>query len=363
LPRKQKQGGWRWWGVGLLGLGLLLTGPAALTRPVVAAPPAPRPEMVTAETERAIKKGLEFLTRTQSRDGSWRNTGGWGAFPTCMTSLAGLSLLASGSTPVEGEHAPSVRKAVDFVVSCATPSGVISAMEEESRPMHSHGFAMLFLGQAYGMERDELRRDKIRKVLQKAVELTGRAQSPDGGWLYTPDANSDEGSVTVCEIQGLRSIRNAGIYVPKNIIDKAVKYVELSQNPDGGIRYTARMGGESRPAISAAAVATLYNAGQFDHPAAKKCLDYIRNLFQRTGGTQAMYQGHEFYGMFYTAQAMYLAGERDWKTFFPTIREDLIRRQAGDGSWTGDGVGTTYGTAIALTILQLPYKYLPILQR
>ena len=41
----------------------------------------------------------------------------------------------------------------------------------------------------------------------------------------------------------------------------------------------------------------------------------------------------------------------------------LERTQAPDGSWNGDGIGTTYGTAIATIILQLPYGYLPITQR
>ncbi len=35
----------------------------------------------------------------------------------------------------------------------------------------------------------------------------------------------------------------------------------------------------------------------------------------------------------------------------------------GDGSWQGDYIGKAYGTAIALIILQLPYKYLPVYQR
>jgi len=37
--------------------------------------------------------------------------------------------------------------------------------------------------------------------------------------------------------------------------------------------------------------------------------------------------------------------------------------QSPDGSWNGDNVGTTYGTAIATVILQLPYNYLPIYQK
>jgi squalene cyclase len=41
----------------------------------------------------------------------------------------------------------------------------------------------------------------------------------------------------------------------------------------------------------------------------------------------------------------------------------LLKQQSKDGSWQGDGVGTVYGTGIALTILQLPYSYAPIYQR
>ena len=37
--------------------------------------------------------------------------------------------------------------------------------------------------------------------------------------------------------------------------------------------------------------------------------------------------------------------------------------RAADGSWNGDGIGQVYGTAIAVIILQLPYKYLPVFQR
>jgi squalene cyclase len=41
----------------------------------------------------------------------------------------------------------------------------------------------------------------------------------------------------------------------------------------------------------------------------------------------------------------------------------LLKQQKKDGSWDGDGVGTVYGTAIALITLQLPYALAPIYQR
>ncbi len=320
-----------------------------------------RPALITEQAEQAIEGGRAFLARTQSRDGSWRTGTRYGSYPVTMTSLAGLGLMAGGSTPVEGKYASNVRRAVDFVLSRAQPSGLIADPAEEQKSMYSHGFSMLFLAEAYGMEQDVTRQVRIRRVLDRAIALTGRSQSGDGGWLYTPDAGGDEGSVTVTQIQGLRACRNAGIKVPREVIDKAVNYIEKSANDDGGIRYRARGGGSSRPPITAAAVAVLYNAGRYEHPVAERCLAYLKNLL--AGNSGRAFGGHEFYSMLYLAQAMYLSSEDNWRGYFPDTRDRLVKTQQPDGSWMGDSVGTTYGTAIALITLQLPYQYLPILQR
>ncbi|MEX2212846.1 MAG: prenyltransferase/squalene oxidase repeat-containing protein [Phycisphaeraceae bacterium] len=324
-----------------------------------------RPPMITPETEKAVEKANTFLAQTQSKDGSWRARSGYGTYPTAMTALAGLGLMAGGNTPVEGKYSLNVRRAVDFIVLQGeknASTGLIASPNEEMRPMYGHGFSMLFLGEAYGMERDPDRQEKIRKVLDKAVTLTGKSQSGPGGWLYTPDSGGDEGSVTVTQIQGLRSIRNAGIKVPKEIIDKACKYIENSANPDGGIRYRAGQGGASRPPITAAAVAVMYNAGKYENPVAEKSLDYLKKLI-KGGGAANVFGGHNFYATLYCAQAMYLSSDENWKAYFPAVRDHLIRSQGQDGSWMGDGVGETYGSAIALIVLQLPYGHLPILQR
>jgi hypothetical protein len=327
----------------------------------------PRPELITEETEAAIQKGMAFLARTQSRQGEWRAMGDSGAYPCAMTSLAGLALMAGGNTPLEGRYALQVRRAVDWIMSKATRYNdaiLITDQSEEQQCMYGHGFGMLFLSQAYGMERDPARRDKIQRLLTSAAVLTGRAQSRDGGWYYTADAGSDEGSVTVTQIQGLRGVRNAGIKVDHTIIQRGCQYIQKSANPDGGIRYQASNPGESRPAITAAAVATMYNAGEYEHPVARGALKFIKARMRDSRGSMEMvFQGHDFYSTLYLAQALYLTGDEDWNDFFPRIRDNLIHTQLPDGSWQGDGVGTTYGTAIALIVLQLPYKNLPIYQR
>lgn len=323
--------------------------------------PKLRPDYITPEAERSIAKGLEYLAKTQARDGSWRTGGSSGSYPCSMTALAGLALLASGSTPLEGPYAVHIQKATDFLLSSATESGLICKMSEEQRSMYGHGFSMFFLGQVYGMGVDENTQRRIKRVLTNAIQLTGKSQSSAGGWLYEPDSNGDEGSVTITQIQGLRSCKNAGIKVPKEIITKACEYIAKCANADGGIAYSLNSRGASRPAITAAAVATVYNAGQYDNPVAVKALEYILKNKDLTNGR--FNDGHGFYEMFYLAQAMYLSSEANWKLYFPNTLNTLVKTQEGDGHWKGDYVGDVYGTSIALIVMQLPYQYLPVLQR
>lgn len=324
-------------------------------------PPA-LPAMVTPETQAAIDRGLEYLARTQSRDGAWRHQGPMGQFPVAMTALAGMALLANGNTTTQGRYAPQVSRATDFILASAGPTGLISRMEEESRSMYGHGFSLLFLGELHGMEDDPAKQERIARVLARAVALTSRSQSQLGGWMYTPDANSDEGSVTITQLQGLRAARNAGIAVPKKTIDQALGYLEKSALPDGGIAYRADRRGSSRPPITAAAVACWYNAGEYDNPLALKALAFVKSTIGR-GTSRAGAWGHYFYAHLYMAQIMWLSGPEDWEWYFPTMRDTLLATQLPDGSWEGDQVGKVYGTAIATMILQIPYGYLPILQR
>jgi len=319
------------------------------------------PKHVTPEALRAVIKGLDHLAGTQADDGAWI-TGGGQAYPVAMTGLAGTAFLAHGNSPTRGKYSRTVQGAVEYLVRCSTTSGLITGSSQDSgMPMHGHGFALMFLASVYGMITKESLRRRVGDAIRKAVTLTSQGQSSAGGWTYTP-GTGDEGSVTVTQVQALRAAQNAGFLVPRAVIDEAAGYLEKCRTTEGGIRYSLSSGGESRLPISAAAVATLYNAGQFDGPIAVDCLKYVWGQFQASddwnkGG------GHSFYTHFYASQGFYMAGDAYWDTYFPKARDQLIGLQAGDGSWTGDGIGQVYGTAIAVIILQLPYKYLPVFQR
>ncbi len=343
------------YGALLLCLGLF----AAPGRPQDANVPA-LPRGASKKTREAIDRGLKFLEREQNRkDGSWRSSGGYGNYPVCMSALCGLALMADGSSPTRGPYAENVRLTVKFILGMQQPNGVYSAPAEESRSMYGHGFGTLFLAQAYGMEEDLAKQRTIRESLDRAIQLIARSQSRDGGWLYTPDSGGDEGSVTVTQVQALRACRNAGLHVPKETIDRAIRYIEKSQNPDGGISYSVRSRG-SRPAITAAACAVLYNAGVYDSPAAEKCFAYAKNFCSPAAGHA---HGHYFYTQLYMSQACWQKGDKEWLPYYEKIQQYLLQVQEGSGAWNGDSVGHAYGTSIALLILLLPYSNLPILSR
>jgi hypothetical protein len=59
---------------------------------------------------------------------------------------------------------------------------------------------------------------------------------------------------------------------------------------------------------------------------------------------------------------MWIRGGDDWNSWYPAIRNELIRRQSSGGFWK-DSVCDEYGTAMALIVLQIPNNYLPIFQR
>jgi hypothetical protein len=181
----------------------------------------------------------------------------------------------------------------------------------------------------------------------------------------------DEGSVTVTQLQAIRACRTAGVQVPTDVITRAVKYLKHCQMDDGGICYSATSRGGSRPAISAAAIACFYSAGIYDRKAGgkegeearmvEKLVNYVQGKIRPTPG--GGYSGYYFYTQFYMSQVEYIQGGKRWKDYYKAIAKHLLNTKGLDGSWNGDNIGTTYGTAIACFILQLPYGYVPFVQR
>lgn len=311
---------------------------------------------ITPEMAPAIARGLEHLRSLQNADGSF-GTGKYGR-NVAITSIAALAFMADGHLPGRGRHGDAVRRALDFVLTNSTETGLLAA-ETTHGPMYGHGFAALFLGEIYGMSPDD---ERVRDALTRAVQLIENSQNDEGGWRYNPVPYDADVSVTICQIMALRSARNAGVKVPKETIDAAVRYVRECQNPDGGFRYMKDTGGSAWPR-TAAGVASLFYAGVYEDQAIERGLDYLMQTSLPKGTGGPLGQAHYFYGHYYAVQAMYLAGGERWRIWWPAIRDELLARQEASGAWLDHQAGNAYGTAMALIILQMPKRYLPIFQK
>ncbi len=316
------------------------------------------PRGVTPATDAAIHRGIDWLASQQQRDGSFRDSTGGNSVS--MTALAAMALVASGSTPTRGPRWREVRASVDWLLKRGEAGDGLVAAPDEGRPMFGHGFATMLLASVYGMEVDQTQQRRLKRVLDGAVATIAGAQTKAGGWYYFPGSNDDEGSVTITQMQALRAARMASIVTAKRTIDRGVDYVKRCQNRDGGIRYQLGVGGESRPAITAAGIAVLYNAGRYDDAA---YVDAAFAFCQKRISISVDNTGHHYYAHMYWSQAMYQRGGEEWDDYYAAMSAWLCRQQRPDGGWTGDAVGPVYGTSVALLILQLPYALVPIYQR
>jgi len=338
---------------------LLLVSPAAAQ---TIDPEKTAAEMINPAVQRAIDQGLQWLASRQNDDGGFGLGAQRGNAAIC--GLCGLAFMSGGSTPDRGPYGQHVERAIDYLLAISQPSGyIVEPTPTTHGPMYSHGFATLFLAECYGMSQ----RTELRDKLSLAIKLIVNSQNKEGGWRYYPKKDDADISVTACQVMALRAANNAGIYVPKNTIEQAVKYVKNCQNRDGGFVYQLSGGGESSFPRSAAAIVALNSAGIYlnraginQDPDLTRGLDYLTQFRPEQGVTRR--EQYYEYGHYYAVQAMWQAGGERWARWYPAIRDEIVSRQGPDGSWIST-YGSEYATAMCLIILQMPENQLPIFQR
>ena len=64
--------------------------------------------------------------------------------------MGALAFMSAGHLPGRGPYGDNVKRALDYVVRNAKPSGLLNIADPQ-RDMYNHGLATFVLGQAYGM--------------------------------------------------------------------------------------------------------------------------------------------------------------------------------------------------------------------
>jgi prenyltransferase beta subunit len=313
-------------------------------------------DLYTPEIDEAIELGLEFLVNQQQPDGGFR--GQQYSRNVAVIGLAGLAFLSNGGLPGRGRWGRALEKCVTYIVDSCEDSGFIVRPGTTGHgPMYGHGFAALFLAEVYGVSPQA----RVRDCLKAAIDLIVRCQGPEGGWRYDPRPTRGDLSVTVCQVMALRAARNAGIYVPAETIERALDYVRRSQNPDGGFMYQITGGGgESRFALTAAAVVALYSVGQYSGKELEQAIRFLQERFDNDAGLYR--NGYYFYAHYYSVQAFWILGGDAWQSWYRALSRQIMNQRYPDGRWE-DMIGREYATAMACIILSVPRSTLPIFQR
>jgi len=322
------------------------------------------------QSELAVERGLRWLAAHQREDGSWsfdltkppcggmcRNSGSEPS-ATAATGIALLPFLGAGYTHQQGEHQPIVNRGLYSlgVRAIATPHGIDL---RGGSTMYAQALAAIALCEAYGMTRDEALKD----VAQGALRFIVHAQDLEGGgWRYTPGEPGDV-TVTGWQLMALRSGQLAKLEVPSPTIGLVEKFLDGVQT-DGGARYRYQIPRKPEPTTtSVGLLCRMYLGWGRDRPALYRGVSFLHKL----GPSKS-----NVYYDYYATQVLHFWEGPEWQAWNPRMRDHLIATQAQSsheaGSWHfadpyGDKGGRLYTTAMALMILEVYYRHMPLYEQ
>ncbi len=302
------------------------------------------PAYFDRRTVAAIDRSLAYLAAAQQPDGHWAQKN-----PVANTALALIAYMVNGHLPGEGKYGKTIDRGIDYLLNSPDQVGYLGSS------MYAHGLATLALSEVWGMtDRD----DQVKDALKQAVKLILHAQNQEGGWRYYPRPQDADISVTAMQLVALASAKQAGILVPDQTIDQAIRYITMCYDPaTGGFNYQPRPYSAPGFARSAAAITAMMMCGEYDSEPVTGGVKYMlgqpEEKFHKTG--------HYAYAHYYAIQVMYRHDPQEFAQWYPQIRNALLARLEPDGSTKGKQ--DEYTTAMAVIVLGAPSHFVPAYQR
>jgi hypothetical protein len=355
----------------------------------------------TAESETAVRRGLDWLARHQSADGHWGPDAlhaqpggrckegdvcpiGGSEHRIALTGLAVLAFQAGGHYDFNSaEYSECVRHGLDWLAAHQRPDGCMLDHDHGTGTcnMYEHGLAAFALADACEMAaslgREPL--DRYRQATQRAVQFIHYAQHNDGGWRYTDvrDETSDV-SVSGWQVLALKAARRAGVSAAsEDCIGRMEEFFKRCE--DGASGRTFYQPGHNLHTDAPTAIGMLVHQFILEKPDSPLVTRGARHLAGeaerllksdrqavRKNGFSAM--PGEYYTYYNATLAMFQAGGPTWKRWNDVVRDVVVERQCGyeggcrRGSWDptdawGLQGGRVYSTSLAVLTLEVYYRY------
>jgi Squalene-hopene cyclase C-terminal domain/Prenyltransferase and squalene oxidase repeat len=337
-----------------------------------------RTEGGTAESEKSVEMGLDWIARHQRPDGGWsldtRDACKGSACPgegpmmfseTAATGLALLPLLGAGHTHTKpGRYQKTIERGLFWLVKTQRPSGELFTTGSNHTHFYSHAIASMALCEAYGLTKDK----RLRDPAQKAIFYLNRTQNKaDGGWRYFIGEAGDT-SVFGWQIFAMRSAHLAGLEVNRSVLKRAREYLDRVAVDPAGATYAYMNGrGASYTMTAEGLVCRQLMGWPRDHPAMLAGTAAIAANLEES-------QERNIYYWYYATQLLHNMRNKDWERWNARVREGLISMQSvgkecDRGSWDpsepqidkwGAMGGRLYTTSLSLLTLEVYYRYLPL---
>jgi hypothetical protein len=216
-------------------------------------PPAP-PSLEAIEA--SIARGLDFLLKTQNKDGSWgsaHNTkdlnifapvpGAHHAFRCGVSALCVEALIESGAANTNGSAKAALERGEAWLLENLPKLRRADSVAIYNVWGHAYGIQALAAMYRRG-EADEERSEKIRAVIRTQIDLLGRYESVDGGWGYydfragtkRPSASSTS-FVSATVLIAFNEARKIGVEVPEALVSRGVASILRQQKKDYSYMY------------------------------------------------------------------------------------------------------------------------------
>ncbi len=307
--------------------------------------------------ERAVREGLEFLTKKQNKDGSFGDE-----YFAGMTGLTLLAYLGHCETPESPKFGDSVVNAALYLMDrCLKNDGKITNGQKGHHEAYEHAIGAYALSELYTMTKESGKEiPRLESVLRKAVGVVVDAQSKEGGWPYGFAAKGkDDMSVSGWMIQALKAAHNTGRNFSgvDRALDKATeKYLPSIQDSQGAFKYNPDHA-KGKPTLTGAALLGMQIWKGMDTPEYKKGFTYLTKTYANPS------PGANYYAPYYNTQVLFMAEGKEWLDYNKKFQPRLLDAQNSDGSWLKDGGSRKdnqiMNTAWAILMLEVYYRYLP----
>lgn len=314
----------------------------------------------TRASMEAVRKGIEWLKRTEGRKGGHGTDVGQPDDIGC-SAMVGLAMLANGSTPSQGPDKRHLKRIVNYLIGCvdAMPNGNITGnkgtqLQNKIGAQAHTFFSLLFLSQICG----EIGiHKKTRQAVGKLVDTVVGAQSSRGDW------GQESWAPTLGTVMGWTSLRSAhfaGFKVggsPEKTAQHLMGQMKTSLQQQQHWMHSLYK--------NATGIRVLYAMGKENEDVSKKAFKNVLKLVTRDNTAFNQAGGEEFLAFHLITETMLQKEGKDWETWFPKVRDKILDVQNDDGCWVGHHCITarTFCTAAACLVLSAPNRYLPISQK